>query len=165
MPKSAKFTASLIARNRARSIPELSRFHAMYEKATNGCWNWIGGKSGNGYGVFHVVHSGKQKSEKSNRAAWRLLKGEDAGDRFVLHTCDNRACVNPAHLYLGDHTKNMRDMTDRSRACSGDRHDRFIRIDGMIDRAKDLFRQGITRKAIAKWLMVDFSTVKAMLAP
>lgn len=157
-------TLHLQAWHAARARSPLQRMEAKLNKrAPNGCWEWTGGRSGNGYGVFHLTVDGKETSVKTNRQAYRLYVGEIPEGMYVLHRCDNRACCNPSHLYLGDHAQNMRDMTERNRAANGERHAKFIRTEGMVDRAKDLFRQGFTRKTIAKWLMVDFSTVKSIL--
>ena len=41
---------------------------------------------------------------------------------FVLHTCDNRCCVNPTHLRLGTFQENMDDMTDKLRLAHGARN-------------------------------------------
>lgn len=34
---------------------------------------------------------------------------------FLCHHCDVRNCVNPDHLYIGDHQSNMADMRARHR--------------------------------------------------
>ena len=64
------------------------------------CWEWTAGKNGDGYGYFH--------GRRANIVAYELTKG--APEHFVLHTCGNRACCNPAHLYDGTHQQNMQDM-------------------------------------------------------
>lgn len=50
----------------------------------------------------------------------RWLMGQVLGrplrrDEHVLHTCDNPPCANIRHLYVADHTRNMRDMINRAR--------------------------------------------------
>lgn len=52
----------------------------------------------------------------AHRMAWLLTHGET--EEWVLHRCDNPPCCNPAHLYLGDHEQNMRDMGKRKRSRS-----------------------------------------------
>lgn len=81
------------------------------------CWNWIGGKSNTGYGSFFI----NGKSIGAHRASYLIFKGS-IYDLWVLHTCDNKRCVNPNHLYLGDHTQNTKDAVDRNRMAKGDNH-------------------------------------------
>jgi hypothetical protein len=70
----------------------------------NDCWNWNAGTVG-GYGSF----SYKGKTRTSNRMAWIFTNGEIKGNLHVLHTCNNKMCCNPNHLYLGTMSDNMRD--------------------------------------------------------
>jgi hypothetical protein len=48
--------------------------------------------------------------------SYLLFVGEVPKNRSVLHHCDVRECVNPKHLYLGTHEKNMQDMASRGRS-------------------------------------------------
>jgi hypothetical protein len=47
--------------------------------------------------------------------AWEAVNGRVPDGLWVLHHCDNPPCVNPAHLYVGTHADNMRDMRERRR--------------------------------------------------
>jgi hypothetical protein len=94
------------------------RFAKYVDKSE--CWLWKGGVLENGYGIFHWVEGGKGKSRSAHRCAYELAYGPIAEGMMVLHTCDNRTCVRPDHLYLGTHEQNMRDMKERNRAATGE---------------------------------------------
>jgi len=82
------------------------------------CWEWVGGKTQNGYGSFAVSH---RQQQRAHRVSFRLYTGREPVG-LVLHRCDNRACVNPMHLEEGSHGENMRQMAARRRAVREERH-------------------------------------------
>ena len=105
--------------------PNLSikeRFLKYVEKGRDGeCWVWVGARQGAGrYGTFGIGG----KMFLSHRVSYSLHKGEIPGKLNVLHTCDVPYCVNPEHLFLGDHLDNMRDKEEKGRGnqCVGQAH-------------------------------------------
>jgi HNH endonuclease len=87
-----------------------ARFWAKVEK-TDGCWEWRGAISKNGYGKF--AFGGTMKSV--HRVAWVLTRGPIPEGLHVLHRCDNRPCVNPEHLWLGTSADNLNDCVVKGR--------------------------------------------------
>jgi hypothetical protein len=98
------------------TIERTNRFEKKFIPELNsGCWIWTGGRVPDGYGSFYWGQDGIH-SLKAHRAAWTIYCGPIPADKQVLHTCDNRACVNPDHLYLGDNDMNVADRVRRGRS-------------------------------------------------
>ena len=96
-----------------------SRFWRFVEVAgPDDCWLWVGGRTSNGYGqMWSGVYSGGHAVPvRAHRASYVIHYGEIPEGKYVCHTCDNRLCVNPAHLWLGTHSDNMLDMRSKGRA-------------------------------------------------
>jgi len=75
------------------------------------CWLWLGIIRSDGYGA--IGYEGR-KSVGVHVVAWELEYGPVPVGYYVLHRCDNRACVR--HLFLGTHSDNMVDMAQKQRS-------------------------------------------------
>lgn len=85
------------------------------------CWEWQAGKAGNGYGSFWIKD--KKTNVGAHRIAYLLSKGEVPIDKPVIcHTCDNRCCCNPKHLFCGTTNDNIQDMVKKKRHSHGEKH-------------------------------------------
>ncbi len=98
----------------ARWLPQIQRFwrNVKREAGAESCWNYQLSTNKDGYG--HGYFDGKVTD--AHRIAWALYKGQISDGLQVLHKCDNPACCNPDHLFLGTHLDNMRDKAIKGRA-------------------------------------------------
>lgn len=78
---------------------------------SDGCWEWQALKTPTGYGRFCIG----SKWYLAHRVAYAIHNRVDPDVLLVCHKCDNPACVNPDHLFLGEHVDNIRDMMSKGR--------------------------------------------------
>ncbi|MGE4197670.1 MAG: HNH endonuclease signature motif containing protein [Phycisphaerales bacterium] len=102
---------------------EIIRFWEKVDKSDDAsCWNWTASKRHKGYGAFVHTMDGKYVQGRAHRFSYMLHIGEIPSGMFVLHKCDNPACVNPSHLFLGTNHDNVRDMVSKGRHVPGGTH-------------------------------------------
>jgi integrase len=112
LPASANFSG-----RRGASLEQ--RFWSKVRKGS-GCWEWIGFRQPDGYGVI------KEKRRKllAHRVAWELERGTLLPGFIVCHKCDNSSCVRPSHLFAATDWANQRDKTNKGRQAIGERNGR-----------------------------------------
>lgn len=100
------------------------------------CWIWKGAVTSKwGYGCFQT---GGNRVLGAHKVAWVYTNG-DPGKLCVLHRCDNRVCVNPAHLFLGTKKDNMVDAVAKDRHARGERSRRNTLTEAQVIELRTLY--------------------------
>jgi hypothetical protein len=120
--------------------PKLS-LESQYQPVTeSGCWIFTGAVDKDGYGQM-------TGNVRAHRAYFERYRGPVPAGMFVLHRCDVRCCVNPAHMFLGDNALNTADRHNKNRSAFGERS-------GMskltADAARRIYQASGTYEAIAR---------------
>lgn len=118
--------------------PPHERFFAKVDK-TDGCWNWTACTFGHmGYGKFSIARS---TSVSAHCWSYEYHHGDIPEGMVVMHTCDNPKCVNPDHLVLGTRKDNQRDMKEKGRASSGERHHNSVLTEREVLAIKEMMNR------------------------
>lgn len=101
---------TLLVDVQAMTPAAMSRFWGRVDQSGD-CWLWSGAVGASGYGRFDL----KGRGRPAHRVSYAMAKGDIPDGLFVCHHCDNRLCVKPSHLFLGNNSDNMRDMVRKGR--------------------------------------------------
>lgn len=121
-----------------------------------GCWNWSGYREKNGYsrlkvfGIRTLVH----------RASYTAFKGNISKGLCILHSCDNRSCINPCHLTEGTHKENSTDMTSKGRQAFGAKNGNSSLTEEDVFSIRKLLKEtNKTHKQISRMFCVTESVI------
>jgi hypothetical protein len=115
------------------------------------CWLWTACKNEKGYGRFD--------RRFAHRVAFELTDSFIPTGLFILHSCDNPHCVNPAHLRPGTKLENKHDSIKKNRHSYGEKHGRAILTEKMVLEIRRLRAKGMSGLKIAALLGVNYRAV------
>lgn len=127
----------------------------------SGCLIWMGSRDRDtGYGL---TVPGPRKCIRAHRRAYQLATGINPGLLLVCHSCDNPACVNPDHLFLGTNKDNAQDRErkGRRRNLYGEQHGKAKLTDAGV---REIRTSAEGPTALARRFGVSKSAVEAVRA-
>lgn len=112
------------------------------------CMQWTGATNHDGYGIIAIKG---ETIRYAHRVSWELHYGQIPQGMNVLHSCDNRPCVRPDHLFIGAQVDNIRDMMDKGRDkhCPGESNGRAKLTDEKVIEIIGLLKAGHKHQTIA----------------
>jgi hypothetical protein len=109
------------------NLKDFERFKRGIRVNTDtGCHEWIRGRDKDGYGLLKVNKGDRRITVRAHKVIYEHCVSQVPEGGCVLHKCDVRFCVNPAHLYIGSQRQNVSDMYERGRqnTVKGAKHPR-----------------------------------------
>lgn len=132
----------------------MERFLEKVNK-TDTCWLWAGSLPQGKYGRFWF----NKKVQDAHRVSYELFKGTISNDLYVCHTCDNKSCVNPDHLFLGTQQDNMRDMVNKGKSRVGEKHELSKLVENEVKEIRQKFINGYRKIDLAKQYNVGWECI------
>lgn len=140
-------------------------YERFVEPSLEGCWGWNGCIPKNpGYGQF----TSRMKKYRSHIASWLIFKGEIPKGMCVCHTCDNRICSNPKHLFLATDYENNQDMVKKGRSPilykDGESNPNKKLTEDQVKQIIEQLNSGISQRSIAADFKVSQTNISLINA-
>lgn len=136
---------------------QYTRFMSKIEIIPNSCWLWTGGTTTEGYGQFTIGYK-RHRAHRVAYARWKMLFPEEL---YVCHACDNRVCVNPAHLFLGTAADNIADRDAKGRQAVGEANGRAVLTEEQVLAIRAEYAAGDTsQRALGRKYGVEKTAIR-----
>jgi len=160
-------------------ITLLQRIENSIVKQENGCWEWNKHLDKDGYGQISVKGTdGIHRNCRSHRVMYELKHGEIKDGLLACHTCDNRKCCNPDHIFLGTAKDNAEDMVAKGRSVvssgaftsektKGEKNGRSLLTQEDVDEIRARRDKGLKYgelKAMAEEFGIAYVTIQKIVA-
>ena len=120
-----------------------------------GCWVWMGSTQVRGYG--EIISNNRK--HLAHRASYEAFVGKIPKGMYVCHACDNVACVNPNHLFLGTQKQNLQDMANKGRSTRGVKNPMAKLTEEQVKEIKQGFAVGKTDVELSMQFNISRSTI------
>lgn len=140
-----------------RKSLEVRFWEKVSPEPNSGCWLWLGAFDTGGYGHIGI----NRKMRIAHRVSYEMYKDKIPEGQNVCHSCDNRACVNPDHLFLGTHQENMADRNIKGRQSKGSTHGPAKLTEAKVVEIRSA--KGVSQRALAAQYGVSRSAVVDIL--
>ena len=138
-------------------------FESKYTLVESGCWEWSGHLDGYGYGsfTFWTPQEKTYKHYRSHRFSYETYNNINlTADQLVCHSCDNRGCVNPEHLFLGTPDDNAKDMVQKGRSMMGERNNKVKLKEADVVSIRAAHKDGVRTGVLADRYSVHRTTIQ-----
>ena len=142
----------------------IARFWSKVDrKGPSECWEWTAYRNRKGYGMLNT--GGRPRMTMTHRISWQLQGLDIPEGMIICHRCDNPACVNPGHLFLGTHGDNARDRNAKLRAAPrhGGFNGRAKLTEERVRTIRNMVASGLTQVAVAAQLGIKTSAVNDVM--
>ena len=124
------------------------------KKMPSGCWEWQKSTNHGGYGLLRYG-----KDALAHRVSYLIFNGPVGDGMDVCHSCDNRKCVNPAHLFVGTRKDNMQDALNKNRVAFGERTSQSKLKSQDVSEILQAVARGESKRKLAAFYGVALSTI------
>lgn len=142
---------------RAKDVTRFYKFVPAAEE--DDCWEWQSTRNHRGYGKFWL----NDRTDLAHRVSYRIHHGLIPAGLQVRHTCDNRPCVNPAHLLVGTGKENAQDALERGRYKRGSENGTAKLTETQVSEIRRCWAAGETQVSMARRFGVSKSAVQWIL--
>jgi hypothetical protein len=127
------------------------KFLRGIRKLPSGCWTCdTAYRTRAGYLHLQITERGVQCALKVHRFSYEYFVGPIPAGKLICHTCDERWCCNPKHLFPGSQADNMQDMVRKGRGLVGVKSARTNFTEEDVLRIYRYIDEGLSRAAIAQ---------------